>query len=87
MLLQKSRVRLLGRWQGNAAGSEQHASSFDSKNNSFLMVAVHTKAIRHCSRLQYIAIGNNVCVACNSLACCHAFSVRERKVMFCLAGG
>jgi len=24
------------------------------------MVAVHTKAIRHCFRLQYIAIGNNV---------------------------
>jgi hypothetical protein len=67
VLLRNGRVRLLGRWQGNAACSEQHASSFDSKNNAPLVVAVHTKAIRHSCRLQYIAVGNKVVILATHL--------------------
>jgi hypothetical protein len=51
------------------------------------MVAVHTKAIRHCSRLQYIAVGNNVVLLATHLHVAMFFSVREKNVMFFLASG
>jgi hypothetical protein len=51
------------------------------------MVAVHTKAIRHCSRLQYIEIGNSAVLLATHLHVAMFFSVRDRKVMFCFANG
>lgn len=51
------------------------------------MVAVHTKAIRYYFRLQYIAIGNNVALLASHLHVAMFFSVRMRKVIFCLASG
>jgi len=48
------------------------------------MVAVHTKAIRHCFRLQYITIGNNVALLATHLhvAMFFFFKREESNVLF-----
>jgi hypothetical protein len=43
------------------------------------MVAVHTKAIRHCCRLQYIATGNKVVLLATHLHVAMFFCKREES--------